>query len=544
MGDRNKSEEESQVEEVLVVTDADVIWNRIGQFGKFQWLFFFITSMQCITFATHNLASVYLAADQKYHCVHPYDGRNLTQEGAQCALFNNETGITENCESWKFDTDFRESSITSEWNMVCSRKWLRSVIQAVYFGGLVTGSFFMGDMADRFGRVPIIFGSSILLFVTSLTTCFCPEYISFCISRFLNGISVAGIHNISYVWLLEVVGKDYRAMAAVGSELFWSLGFLLLAVTGYCIRDWMRLQLAIGVPTIVFVLYRWVLPESPRWLTTQSRFEEAEAVFRKAAKISGKKLPEKLQFKKNVGEKTSYSIVDLVRTPSIRRRTFVLWYCWFVVCLVFYGLSLNASNLAGNPYLNFATMGFVEIPAFIFVIMTFWHVGRRTTLCMSFSITGVVLLLRLIIPLLPGEDHVMHTLDTICAMVGKMAASAAFVTMYVYSTEVYPTVIRSLGLGGTSMMARIGGVVAPFLAQVMESNPVVPQSIFGISCLLSAVLLLLLPETKGRPLPETIEDGENFGKTEEQFSNTFDDEENDQHTKNLHARYAANPSES
>jgi len=504
---------ESEVERaVLMVTDTDDLWLRIGQFGKFQWIFFFIVSMQSISFATHNLASVYLAADQKYHCVHPYNGQNLTED-SQCSIFNNDTSTTENCEAWEFDTDFRENSITSEWNIVCSQKWLRSVIQAVYFGGLVTGSFFMGDMADRFGRVPIIFGSSVLLFITSLSTCFCPEYISFCVSRFLNGISVAGIHNIAYVWLLEVVGTDYRAIAAVGSEFFWSFGFLLLAATGYYIRDWMRLQLAIGVPTIGFIIYKWILPESPRWLISQGRFDEAEAVFKKAARMNGVPLPEKLQFKKSVAEKTSYSIVDLVRTPSIRKRTFVLWYCWFVVCLVFYGLSLNASNLAGDPYLNFASMGLVEMPAFIFIMLTFWRIGRRTTLCASFTITGIVLMLRLIIPLCPGEESTLKALDTACALMGKMSASAAFVTMYVYSTEVYPTVIRSLGLGGTSMMARAGGVVAPFLAQVMSSNPMIPQTIFSLSCLLSAALLLLLPETKGRSLPETIEDGENFGKT-------------------------------
>lgn len=509
-----------EVDDSMVVNDTDDIWAHIGQFGRFQWLFFFLISMQSISFATHNLASVYLASDQKYHCVYPYNGQNMTED-SQCSLYYNATGVTEHCESWAFDTDFRESSITSEWNIVCSRKWLRSVIQAVYFGGLVTGSFFIGDMADRFGRVPLIFGSSILLFITSVATCFCPEYISFCISRFLNGISVAGIHNIAYVWLLEIVGTDYRAMAAVGSELFWSLGFLVLAATGYYIRDWVRLQLAIGVPTIAFILYRWLLPESPRWLITQGRFEEAEIVFRKAAKINGVQLPAKLHFKKNVGEKTSYSIVDLLRTPNIRKRTVVLWYCWFVVCLVFYGLSLNASNLAGDPYLNFASMGLVEVPAFIFIILTFWRIGRRTILCSSFTITGVVLLLRLIIPLCPGQEITLKSLDTGCALIGKMSASAAFVTMYVYSTEVYPTVIRSLGLGGTSMMARVGGLLAPFLAQVMESNPTVPQVIFGLSCLLSAALLLLLPETKGRSLPETIEDGEDFGMTKEQIKSAL-----------------------
>ena len=50
----------------------------------------------------------------------------------------------------------------------------------------------------------------------------------------------------------------------------------------------------------------------------------------------------------------------------------------------------------------------------------------------------------------------------------------------------------------------------------MGSNPAIPQAIFGVSCLFAALLLILLPETMGRPLPETIDDGENFGKKEEQ----------------------------
>lgn len=511
-------EKPGEMEEVMIVNDTDQIWSTIGQFGRFQWLFFFIASLQSITFATHNLASVYLAADQSFHCVHPYNGQNMT-DAEQCSILHNVTNTRVSCEAWEYATDFRETSITSEWDIVCSRKWLRSVIQAVYFGGLVVGSFFMGDMADRFGRVPVIFGSSILLFITSIGISFCPEYISFCVSRFLNGISVAGLHNIAYVWVLEVVGTDYRAMAAVATEFFWSLGFLMLAGTGYLIRDWMSLQLAIGVPTIGFVVYKWVLPESPRWLISQGRFEEAEEVFRKAAKLNGKQLPTKLQFKKSIGEKVSYSFVDLLRTPNIRKQTIILWYCWFVVCLVFYGLSLGASNLAGNPYLNFASMGLVEVPAFIFCILTFWHIGRKSTLCFSFTITGVVLLLRLAIP--KTTDSILLGLDTTCAMVGKMSASAAFVTMYVYSTELYPTPIRSLGLGGTSMMARLGGMIAPFLAQVMSEDPKIPQSIFGISCLLAAAAFTLLPETKGRPLPETIEEGEKFGESDRQNSSSL-----------------------
>jgi OCT family organic cation transporter-like MFS transporter 4/5 len=500
----------SEEEEVLTIIDTDQIWYRIGQFGNFQWVFFFIISLQSISFATHNLASVYLAADQDHHCIYPFDGRNLTAAD-QCSIVDDVTGVKEKCVRWEFDTSFRESSITSEWSIVCDQKWLRAVIQAVYMGGLVTGSFFMGDLSDRYGRVPILFASSILLFVTSIATSFCPEFVSFCFTRFMNGISVAGVHNIAYVWLLEIVGTDYRAMAAVASELFWSCGFLLLAFTGYLIRDWVRLQLAIGVPTILFMLYKWVLPESPRWLLAQQRYDEAEGVFKLAAKMNHKRLP-KLRFKDLAfQEKTTYTFIDILRTPNLRKRTFVLWYCWFVVCLVFYGLSLNASNLAGNPYLTFAAMGVVELPAFIFCIVTFWKIGRRTTLIASFSITGVVLLARLLIPFFPIEVEVQTTLDTACAMIGKMAATAAFCTMYVYTTEVYPTVIRSLGLGATSMMARMGGVLSPFMAGMMATNPTIPQTVFGLSCALSALLLLLLPETAGRPLPETLEDGENFG---------------------------------
>ncbi|MEQ2268322.1 hypothetical protein XENORESO_019935 [Xenotaenia resolanae] len=96
------------------------------------------------------------------------------------------------------------------------------------------------------------------------------------------------------------------------------------------------------------------------------------------------------------------------------------------------------------------------------------------------------------------------------AMVGKFGITASFAVIYVYTAEIFPTVVRQTGIGVSSMFARMGGVLAPIINMLHNHSPATPLIIFGTSPLLGAVLALALPETADRPLPDTLEDAENW----------------------------------
>ena len=86
--------------------------------------------------------------------------------------------------------------------------------------------------------------------------------------------------------------------------------------------------------------------------------------------------------------------------------------------------------------------------------------------------------------------------------------SATFGIIYVYSAEVYPTVARAVGIGSSSVFARIGGIVAPYVGSLDDVfGPAVPLAIFGISAFAAGLLALFLPETMNRKIPDTIEEG-------------------------------------
>ena len=161
-------------------------------------------------------------------------------------------------------------------------------------------------------------------------------------------------------------------------------------------------------------------------------------------------------------------------------------------------------------------------------------------------------------------------------MTGKFGISASFAIIYNFTAELYPTNIRNIGVGAGSFWARIGGILAPFISQLVRKlhrvyimygeavtvqcaqrkprndlrererereekeeeeeeeeeivaytmfrltlkvlylqsdvDPSMPSIIFGTFSVAAGLLALLLPETKGKSLPETLEDGENFGR--------------------------------
>jgi len=112
-------------------------------------------------------------------------------------------------------------------------------------------------------------------------------------------------------------------------------------------------------------------------------------------------------------------------------------------------------------------------------------------------------------PFIPNETAV-----TGLAVAGKFFVSIAFAVIYIFTAELFPTSIRTIGLGLASLCARIGGILFPIIIDFFQAHkhPEAPLLIFGVSILVSGGLLFLLPETLNKILPETLEQANEFGR--------------------------------
>jgi MFS family permease len=108
--------------------------------------------------------------------------------------------------------------------------------------------------------------------------------------------------------------------------------------------------------------------------------------------------------------------------------------------------------------------------------------------------------------LIPWNEIILF----IFAVGARGAIFAAFSVIYIYTPEMYPTVIRSIALGACGSVSRIGGMATPFISNMLESiDSRIPMIIYSLVCILSAILVLFLPiETNGKKMSETIEEKE------------------------------------
>ena len=99
----------------------------------------------------------------------------------------------------------------------------------------------------------------------------------------------------------------------------------------------------------------------------------------------------------------------------------------------------------------------------------------------------------------------------VLAQLGKFAITGSFAMVYVYAAEVFPTLVRNMGIGSSSMCARVGNILAPYIGrEVGRTSPTISITIFGVTSVLAGLLVLLLPETRNTRLPDTMEEGEQF----------------------------------
>ncbi|XP_038077015.1 organic cation transporter protein-like [Patiria miniata] len=543
--------------------DVDANLRVVGSYGRLQNLNCLIYALTVFP-AAFQLTGIAFTMGQPegYHCKPP-EGftANETVPGWQeslddwgeteidgCMFYDVRNGsVMENttaCDTgWQYQTSHGETSVVTDLDLVCDRGFLGGTLQSSIPLGILVGSYIIGQISDTFGRRPALLVSlvGIVVFGTAMSVTWNYE-LMFALG-FMLGIFLPGILIVRYVRIIEMYTPKQRLVGHTFSAMPWCLGVMLVGPFAYLMPDWRHFQLVATLPCVILIPLVWYSYESIRWLVQRGRIQEAERILQKIAASKNIDQPRGLQSAtgaylpltvptqadqdagaqhqnhnetcEDVGacqtkrRGARYTVLDLFKTRVLVLRSLVVFYCWFTSNFVYYGFTLNVTNLAGNKYLNFFLMSLTEIPCFIFDFFVILRFGRRRPLILFYELCGVACLLTAFIPKLTASGVDLTILIVIVAMIGKFFITAAFDVTYLVTAEVFPTILRNVGVGSASLFGRVGGIVAPFVVYLTFLHTSIPLLVFAVTSLVAGLLVLILPETHNKPLPETLEDGAN-----------------------------------
>ena len=345
-----------------------------------------------------------------------------------------------------FDHSIVSSSIVEDYDFTCDRSYLRQVYGVLYMVGMGIGSYLMGAISDKYGRMKALMLGVLLVSGAGTLGAFMPDQHSYGILRFLTGVGGNAFFMVTFVLCVEYVGPKYTMLSGIIIEIPFALGELLLGLEAYFIRDWVTLQIVAHLPVILLFGLWFLIPESPRWLLATGRIDEAEKVLRNGAKINHKQLPEDtfqadILAKKDSTPTPTFS--DLFKPKLMFLRSLNMMYQWFSVTMCYYGLTFASVDLLEDPYLNFALSCFIEIPGYLFCIFVMACWGRKPILSFCQLISGSSCIAAGLI----YNVKSLEILQIILSLIGKFGASACFAIVYVYTAELFPTVIRNTAIG-------------------------------------------------------------------------------------------------
>ncbi|KAJ8355687.1 hypothetical protein SKAU_G00184810 [Synaphobranchus kaupii] len=542
------------------------IFDELGHFKRFQACLYFVAVFQSTSCGIHYLASVFLVETPKFLCGAPgnitgilYGNHSAGSLGEIWPYYNPGNGSvavqTASGEQWElsqcrralrinstafeyqfggnktvhscmgnfvFDTSEVQQSIVTDWGLVCEKEWLAKLCQPIFMLGVLVGALLFGDIADRVGRRPILMTTSMCQFAFGVGVAFAGNYYAFMVLRFLLAMVSSGYLVVVFVYVTEFTGNKVRTWTSMHVHAAFAVGVMVVALVGYLVRVWWVYQIILSLSTAPFLLFCWKLPETPFYLLTKGRYQEAQDLLDTIARFNG--LPVTLKVADLMETETEaplvkdpkpsedkpekkLSILDLFYNWNMACRTLTVWAVWFIGSLGYYVFSLGSVNLGGNQYINLFLAGAVELPSYVIGCFAMDRVGRKKTCAPALLLAGVACMLIIVIP----KDF--DVLVIVLSMFGKFAVAIAFGLIYLYTCELYPTIIRSLAVGSGSMMCRVGSVVAPFCVYLADIWIYLPQLIVGILAFIFGVLTLRLPETLGMPLTNTLEEAAALGST-------------------------------
>uniref|UniRef100_A0A672YYD2 Solute carrier family 22 member 23 n=1 Tax=Sphaeramia orbicularis TaxID=375764 RepID=A0A672YYD2_9TELE len=329
--------------------------------------------------------------------------------------------------------------------------------------------------------------------------------------RFFEGFCLAGLALSLYVLRIELCLPGWRfSMTMVASFLMVGGQLLMPGVAALCRHwphrdDWQVLQIVIISPFVLMLPYVWIFPESLRWLlATQKGLKVCISCF----------LPELEQELHKKPQRTC--IVKMMSTRNLWKNIVVL--C--VNSLTGYGIHHCFARSMMDPearptalcHADYYTMAGIAVATCLALCPAVGLMGRRGGLLTFMIITALASLLQLgLLNYMPSMRYTLNRKFSVAFSIIGMFSSHAVSTLSIFfCAEITPTVIRGGGLGLVLASAGFGMLTAPIMELHNQKGYFLHHVIFACCTLLCIICLLLLPEPRGQPLPESLADGETF----------------------------------
>jgi sugar porter (SP) family MFS transporter len=379
--------------------------------------------------------------------------------------------------------------------------------------GTVIGSLIAGRPAEKYGRKKVLQAIGLLYLVTSLVTAFTPSWLPFVIFRFLGGIGVGASSVVGPMYISEISPADRRGRLVALFQFNVVSGILIAFLSNYLLfgtsEDAWRWMLGVqAIPSLIFFVLVFFVPESPRWLIKNGKDAEAEGVL---ASIGESNVGLAL---KNIKESLR-SEVGLIK-ESLFNGKYNKPIMYVVVLAMFNQLSgINAImyyaprifEMTGltkdTALLQAVSIGLTNMIFTLLAISVIDKFGRKTLLIIGS--VGMVISLGLVTYTFYTKSFGGYSI--MIYLVGFIAffAFSQGAVIWVFMSEIFPNKVRSQGqtLGSFThwIMAAIISGIFPVLAESSENGGFYSFLLFTVMMVLHGFFAWkVLPETKGKSL--------------------------------------------
>jgi len=339
--------------------------------------------------------------------------------------------------------------------------------------------------------------------------------------------------------LAEFLPAKQRGKYLLYTYFFWTAGSMAVPVLGYLSfgsgKSWQLFVLLCAIPCSLSVICGLLfVPESPRWLVSKGREEEALAILREGAITNGRngdylwsgggsvKL-----IKEQVQEESNFAVLF---QPKWRRLTLLLWAVWFGFGFGYYGIILTITRVfeddSNNSNTNVPEFDFVaifiscsaELVGLFLVINTVDRLGRVQSQVWSYLLAGMFVFLLSNFSL--NNDSLSRVFLTFFAFMARSFEMGASCMTWVCTAEVLSTEIRTTGHSAANALARVGGFICPYLIGSDVSLATIGWVMLGIHIGVT-ICSFHLPETKGLALG-IHHDGDRHDTTDSQAPSPHD----------------------